>query len=146
MANQLQAAAEMRKTLQIFLANLDPDTDTASMLEVPTMFPTWQVGKAYKAKEVFAYGVNTVGDPQLYMAIAAVTADALYPPDVSVSQYKAIGVTEDGYAEWVQPLGATDAYMTGDVVSHNGTLYTSTCDNNVWEPGVYGWDVYEPAE
>lgn len=22
---------------------------------------------------------------------------------------------------------------------HNGVTWTSTVDNNVWEPGVYGW-------
>lgn len=101
MTYNMQAAAELRKAVQIFLGNLDPDTDMESMLEVPTMFPAWQVGKAYKAKEVFSYGVNGVGDPQLYMAIADVTADATYPPDASISQYKKIGVTDEGYAVWV---------------------------------------------
>lgn len=34
---------------------------------------------------------------------------------------------------------AHDAYAQGDKVSHNGKHWTSKVDNNVWEPGVYGW-------
>jgi hypothetical protein len=29
--------------------------------------------------------------------------------------------------------------MTGDKVSHNDKHWESQVDNNVWEPGVYGW-------
>lgn len=144
MTYNMQAAAELRKAVQIFLGNLDPDTDTASMLEVPTMFPAWQVGKAYRAKEVFSYGVNGVGDPQLYQVLQDHVSAAEWTPDATPSLYKAIGVTEDGYPEWVQPVGASDAYNTGDVVSYNGTLYVSTIDGNVWAPDAYpqGWEVY----
>lgn len=35
---------------------------------------------------------------------------------------------------WVQPTGAHDAYNTGDQVHHNGNLWTSLVDANVWEP------------
>ncbi|MBQ9784299.1 MAG: hypothetical protein IJW29_02240 [Clostridia bacterium] len=115
------------------------------MLEVPTMFPAYKVGVAYKVKDVFSYGVNGVGDPQLYQVLQDHTSAAEWTPDTAASLYKAIGVTEDGYAEWVQPLGASDAYNTGDVVSYNGTLYVSTIDGNVWAPDAYpqGWEVYE---
>lgn len=40
---------------------------------------------------------------------------------------------------WKQPEGAHNAYNKDDVVSHNGKLWKSTVDANVWEPGVYGW-------
>lgn len=39
---------------------------------------------------------------------------------------------------WAQP-GSTNPYMLGDKVRHNGKIWMSTIDNNVWEPGVYGW-------
>lgn len=145
MTYNMQAAAELRKAVQIFLGNLDPDTDTASMLEVPTMFPAYAVGKAYAVKEVFSFGTNGVGDPQLYQVLQDHTSAAEWAPDATPSLYKAIGVTEDGYPEWAQPIGASDAYNTGDVVSYNGTLYVSTIDGNVWAPDAYpqGWQVYE---
>lgn len=145
MTYNMQAAAELRKAVQIFLAALDPDTDTASMLEVPTMFPAYAVGKAYAVKEVFSFGTNGVGDPQLYQVLQDHVSAAEWTPDATPSLYKAIGVTEDGFPEWVQPIGASDAYNTGDVVSYNGTLYVSTVDGNVWAPDAYpqGWQVYE---
>lgn len=43
------------------------------------------------------------------------------------------------YPEWVRPIGAHDAYAQGAKVSHNGKKWTSNVENNVWEPGVYGW-------
>lgn len=42
-------------------------------------------------------------------------------------------------APWKQPEGAHDAYKKGAEVSHKGSVWTSDVDNNVWEPGVYGW-------
>jgi hypothetical protein len=30
--------------------------------------------------------------------------------------------------------------MEGDKVLHNEETWVSIIDNNVWEPGVYGWD------
>lgn len=143
MTNKVQAALELRKALQIFLATLDVDTNVENMMEVASVFPKYQIGKTYKVKEVFAYGDNAVGDPQLYQVLQDHTSAAEWPPNTTVSLYKAIGVTEGGYPEWVQPLGASDAYNTGDIVSHKGILYESTIDGNVWAPDAYpaGWKV-----
>lgn len=46
---------------------------------------------------------------------------------------------EAGVEAWVQPVGATDAYPIGSVVSHNGMTWVSEVDENVWVPGEYGW-------
>lgn len=45
------------------------------------------------------------------------------------------------YPEWVQPLGAHDAYQVGDRVTFEGKIYESTIAANVWSPAVYpaGW-------
>lgn len=143
MTNKVQAALELRKALQIFLATMDADTQVADMMEVASVFPKYQVGKAYKTKEVFAYGENAVGDAQLYQVLQAHTSAAEWAPDTATSLYKAIGVSESGYPEWVQPLGASDAYNTGDIVSYNSTLYESIIDGNTWSPEAYpaGWKV-----
>lgn len=132
---------ELRKALQLFLNTLDPDTQAAEMMSVATVFPAYEIGKKYKAKDVFSYGVNGVEDPQLYQVLQEHTSSETWPPDISPSLYKAIGVTEDGYPEWVQPLGASDAYNTGDIVSYNGVLYKSIMDGNAWPPDVSGWEV-----
>ena len=145
MSKTVQTALELRKALQFFLSTLDADTQAEMIMEVPSVFPKYVVGKAYKVKEVFSYGTNAVGDAQLYQVLQDHTSAEQWTPDATPSLYKAVGVTEDGYPEWVQPLGASDAYNTGDIVSHNGTLYKSTIDGNVWNPVDYpqGWVVVE---
>lgn len=40
---------------------------------------------------------------------------------------------------WKQPQGAHDAYQKGANVTHNGKTWENTINDNVWEPGVYGW-------
>ena len=143
--NKIQAALELRKALQLFLATMDADTQAESMMAVASVFPKYEVGKAYKIKDVFSYGENAVGDAQLYQVLQDHTSAEEWLPDASPSLYKQIGATEDGYPEWVQPLGASDAYNTGDIVSYNGTLYESTIDGNVWAPDAYpaGWKLFE---
>lgn len=144
MSKVMQAALEMRKTLQFFVGTLDADTQLDMMLEIPSIFPAYEVGKAYKTKDVFSYGENAVGDPQLYQVLQDHTSAAQWTPDTATSLYKAIGITKDGYPEWVQPLGSTDAYNIGDIVSYNGMLYRSVIDDNVWTPDAYpaGWEKY----
>lgn len=144
MSNLTQLALEIRTALQYFVGTLDSETQLEMMLEIPSVYPAYAVGKAYKTKDVFSYGTNAVGDPQLYQVLQDHTSAAEWTPDTAVSLYKAIGVTEDGYPEWVQPLGATDAYNEGDIVSYNGNLYISIIDANTWSPKAYpaGWKVY----
>jgi hypothetical protein len=43
-------------------------------------------------------------------------------------------VPEGQVPAWVQPTGAHDAYNEDDQVHHNGNLWTSLVDANVWEP------------
>lgn len=143
--NIIQNLLELRKATQFYLSTLDADTDIDKMLAVPSVYPSYAVGVAYKIKDVFSYGLNEVDDPQLYQVLQDHTSAEQWTPDTAVSLYKKIGVTEDGHAEWVQPLGASDAYNTGDIVSYKGTLYQSTIDGNVWNPEAYpqGWVVYK---
>lgn len=144
MTNKVQAALELRKALQIFLTTLNADENAEDMMAVSSVFPAYVVGKPYKTKDVFRYGENSVGDAQLYQVLQDHTSSAEWTPDTATSLYKAIGVTSGGYPEWVQPLGASDAYNTGDIVSYNGTLYKSVIDGNVWAPDAYpaGWAEY----
>ena len=58
-----------------------------------------------------------------------------------------LGKPGEEFPEWVQPLGVHDAYEQGAKVSHNSKKWVSNTANNVWEPGVYGWDEYvEPVK
>lgn len=142
--NRLQAAEQLRRALQMFAQTL---TDEEAM-EIATVYPAYEVGKAYAINEMLIYGVNTVGDPQLYRVAQAHTSQADWTPDATPALYTPIGLTEEGCPVWSQPTGAQDAYNTGDIVDYNGTLYKSLIDGNVWSPDEYpaGWEVYTAAE
>ena len=111
-------------------------------MEIATVYPAYEIGKAYAVNEMLIYGVNEVGDPQLYRVAQAHTSQADWTPDATPALYTPIGLTEEGYPVWSQPSGAQDAYNTGDIVEYNGTLYKSIIDGNVWSPEAYpaGWE------
>lgn len=136
--NRLQAAEQLRRALQMFAQTL---TDEKA-IEIATVYPAYEIGKAYAVNEMLIYGVNTVGDPQLYRVVQAHTSQADWTPDATPALYTPIGLTEEGYPVWSQPSGAHDAYNTGDIVDYNGTLYKSIIDGNVWSPEAYpaGWE------
>lgn len=137
--NKIFLAQQMNRFVQMSVqsANL---TDEQAM-QIADLYPDWAAMKAYAADEIVKFGVNADGETQLYKVIQAHTSQADWTPDTAASLYKKIGFTDDGVSIWTQPLGATDAYMKGDVVSFENQLWESTVDNNVWQPGVYGWEV-----
>lgn len=138
--NRLQAAEQLRKALQIFAASL---TDEQAM-EVVAVYDPWKEGKTYTVGDFLTYGINGVGDPQLYKVVKYHTSQADWTPDKEPSLYTSIGLDESGYPIWSQPTGAHDAYNKGDVVNYNGDLYESLIDGNIYSPEAYptGWAIY----
>lgn len=138
--NRVQAAEQLRRALQMFAASLTEE----QAIEVVAVFDLWQPNKAYDVGDYLSYGVNGVGDPQLYKVAQDHTSQADWTPDVTASLYVAIGLDESGYPVWCQPAGAHDAYSAGDIVSYKGTVYQSLIDGNVYSPEGYagGWKVY----
>lgn len=136
--NRLQAAEQLRKALQMFAQTL---TDEEAM-EVATVYPAYEVGKAYTVDVMFTYGKNSVGDPQLYRVVQNHTSQEDWTPDKTPSLYVPIGLDEEGYPIWSRPTGAHDAYNTGDIVDYNGVLYKSLIDGNTYSPDEYptGWE------
>ena len=137
--NRIQAAAQMRRALQMFAASLGED----DALIIASVYPEWDGNsKAYKTGEWVKYGEDAMGDARLYQVLQDHTSQPQWTPDTATSLYKRVGVSADGTPKWVQPVGATDAYDKGDIVEYNGKKYISTIDANVWAPDVYGWEVY----
>ena len=136
-----QQMSQIKKALQMFVQTLPEE----QAMEVATVYPAYVVGKAYKAGEMFTYGVNAVGDPQLYKVVQDHTSQADWVPDSTPALYTPIGLTEEGYPVWSQPTGAHDAYNAGDIVEYNGTLYKSLVDGNTYSPEAYpaGWEIVE---
>ena len=142
--NKLQAAEQLRKALQMFAQTLTDD----EALEIATVYPAYAVGVLYRAGTFITYGINGVGDPQLYKVVQEHTSQEDWTPDKTPALYTPIGLTDDGYPVWSKPTGSHDAYNIGDVVDYNGTLYKSLIDGNVYSPDEYpaGWEVYTEME
>ena len=126
-------AKQLRKLIEQLAITLDDETALTGV----ELFPTWVAGKAYAVSDRAQYNGT------LYKCIQAHTSQADWTPDATPALWVVVSIDE--YPEWVQPLGATDAYKKGDIVSYNGKLYRSTIDGNVWAPDAYpaGWETYE---
>ena len=71
--------------------------------------------------------------------VAKISSAYLAARDGTVPEVE-VGADVSAWPAWVQPLGAgLGVYRTGDVRQHNGKLWRSTVDTNVWEPGVSQW-------
>ena len=105
------------------------------LLEVPNLAPGWAPDGSYApGNRVRFAGI-------LYKCLQEHTAQSDWTPPAAPSLWARV-LIPDGNAipEWVQPE-STNPYGKGDKVTHNGNLWESTCDGNIWEPGVYGWEV-----
>lgn len=127
---------------QVELVNLLKETLPTAPPEVAQNNVEWF--KPWVEKEVVAKGDRRwelVNDAKLlYECIAPSGLDAgtnLYKPSETPAIWKRVWLEE--YPEWVKPLGAHDAYAKDAKVTHKGKKWTSDVDNNVWEPGEYGW-------
>jgi hypothetical protein len=139
MQDKMFIAQQYNRFMQMSVQSANLPDDQA--MEVADLYPEWVAMKAYAVDEIVKYGVNADGETQLYKVIQAHTSQEDWKPDVTASLYKAIGFTDDGVSIWTQPLGSHDAYAKGDVVSFEDQLWISTVDGNVWQPGMYGWEL-----
>ena len=98
---------------------------------VPELFPAWKPDTDYVIGDRRQFGGI------LWKCIQAHRSQDDWTPDVAVSLWAR--TSADEWPEWIQPTGASDAYQAGDKVSHAEKHWVCDVDNNVWEPGVYGW-------
>lgn len=107
-----------------------PD-DIAS--EVPELFKPWETNIEYVVGDRVRY------EATLYKCIQPHTSQSDWTPSAAFSLWARTDDPREEWPEWVQPVGASDAYAINSQVSHNNSHWISDVDNNVWEPGVYGW-------
>ena len=111
--------------------------DDSTALSVPQLYPEWSADKTYAVGDRVLYGDT------LYTCLQAHTSQLTWSPTDAVSLWSRVLIPDpDAVPEWVQP-DSTNPYHKGDKVTHNGQTWVSTVDGNVWEPGVYGWEVAE---
>lgn len=87
--------------------------------------------------EWLAPGETIAHEGTNYDVIQGHIAQLGWEPDVTPALFKRVA-TPGQIDDWVQPTGAHDAYAKGDQVRHNGFIWESLIDANVWEPGVVG--------
>lgn len=86
------------------------------------------------AGAAYAVGERVQHDGVLYRVLTAHDSQADWTPDAAGSLFAKVLTADDGTVlAWVQP-DSTNGYATGDKVSHNGAIWVSLVDNNVWEP------------
>lgn len=136
---KLNEAAKAMSFLEIDFDEQIQTLDDEEALQVKNLYKEWAVDVSYHADYKVRY------KDVLYKVLLAHTSQSDWAPNVAVSLFAPVLVGEgDEILEWVQP-DSTNPYMTGDKVTHNSVTYISTVDNNVWEPGVYGWEVVEES-
>lgn len=110
---------------------LTVDDNTA--LRMTEFYPAWATGTDYAA------GFKVQHNGTLYKCLTAHTSQADWTPEAAPSLWAKVLIPDpDVIPAWEQP-DSTNPYMAGDKVTHNGKTWVSDVDNNVWEPGVYGW-------
>lgn len=108
--------------------------DDIEAAKAPLLFEQWAVNKEYTVDNRVCY--NNV----LYKVLQAHTSQATWTPETATSLYTKILIPDPTIIpDWEQP-SSTNPYMTGDKVRHNEKIWISIIDNNVWEPGIYGWE------
>ena len=104
-------------------------------MDAPELFPTWdEDAHAYEVGDRVRYG------EYLYKCILAHVSQSDWAPNEAVSLWVKIADPSIEWPDWVQPVGAHDAYNKGDKVSHLDKHWISDIDANVYEPSVYGWN------
>lgn len=129
----IEKARRLRKQIESLAETLD---DTKA-LEVSELFPNWATDTSYEL------GARVRYEDILYKCLISHTSQSDWTPIDAPSLWTRVLIPDpDIIPDWVQP-DSTNPYMTGDKVRHNNKTWISTIDNNVWEPGVYGWDEIE---
>lgn len=128
MSNYMEEARAIRASI----SGLADGADNEKLINNKAAFPHWNpYGVDYFAGEILQ------DDDKLYRVVQPHRSQADWKPALVPALFTEISIEE--YPEWKQPTGAQDAYAKGAKCAHNGKHWISDVDNNVWEPGVFGW-------
>lgn len=123
-----EQARQLRKLLE---AQTEAMTDE-KILEYPAFVEKWKTDTAYTTGKRLEYNGT------IYKVLQDHTSQGEWTPDAAPSLFAKVLIPDpDVIPEWEQP-DSTNGYSTGDKVTHNGTIWESLVDNNVWEPGAEG--------
>lgn len=104
-------------------------------LDAPFLFDEWDPNGVEYVANISKVTYHDI----LWKCILSHTSQISWNPRDANSLWVRIDDPAEEWPEWRQPEGAHDAYAKGAKVTHNEKHWISDVDNNVWEPGVYGW-------
>ena len=107
--------------------------DNATVVEKFHIFPSWDEHWTGRAGSILID--NNVAFRALHNME---TKSPLRPSEDTKGEYwERIGRPSD--SSWTQPLCITEAYRATDMVMHKNKKWISDIDDNIYEPGIYGW-------
>lgn len=126
--NYIENARKLRPIIEQAMQSVDGQ----DALDAVELYPAWAAGIAYPVGRKVRFG------GVLYRCLTAHTSQEDWMPDVSPSLWAKVLVEDGEILPWEQPE-STNPYSKGDKVTHEGKVWVSEIDGNIWEPGVYGW-------
>ena len=128
----VEKARELRKILEKAMTAAQSLTD-AEAITATCLHPKWS-GDSVQ----YTAGQRVQDDGVLYTVLQNHTSQADWKPTAAPSLFAKVLIPDPtAVPEWEQP-DSTNPYMKGDKVKHNGKVWVSLVDNNVWEPGAVG--------
>lgn len=119
---------EEAKAIIAALVTMRESATDEQALAAPALYPAWRPDTAYTV------GTRVLYNDILYKVLQDHTSRAGWTPDAAASLFAKVLIPDANVTpEWEQP-DSTNPYMLGDKVSHDGYIWESLVDNNVWEP------------
>ena len=121
---------EILQAVKKMLSTETEELSDEDALDVAALFPTFvsKIGQSVNAGERLWWDGRLWKTTQYISELLS-----NWTPDTAVSLFVEVSIEE--IPDWSQPTGA-NPYMLGDKVKHNGSVWESLVDNNVWEPGL----------
>lgn len=137
--NQSIKQALIQAKLEAQVVSEAQASDDTESLDNQALFPMWEYPFDYTLG-FKCQSFNADNELKLYKCVQAHASQADWMPKDVPALFSVVSYPGQ-IDEWVQPTGAQDAYQIGDQVTWNGSTWESNTANNVWEPGVFGWDI-----
>lgn len=119
------------------------DIDEITASEHIEMFLPWDDKSTFEIGSLRTRAFEDEGI-KLYQCLQAHTGQIGWKPENTPALWKELVISKDGIPYWSQPISTADSYMMNNEVINpkDNLVYVSDYDNNVWEPGTFGWHIH----
>lgn len=127
--NLIERAKKLRKMIEELSSHMTEE----EVLNNIELLPMWKPNEKYKMGQKVSYNgiaYKVLSDHDSLEAWTPIDTPSLFA--------KVLIPNEDIISEWEQPE-STNPYKKGDKVKHKDQIWISEYEDNVWEPGEFGW-------